>query len=70
MKVRSRDFLKQFFKLESSGGILLFIAAVLAMVVANSPLEKYYQLLLSTPVEIRVGALESPNRCYCGLMMV
>jgi len=47
-----------FLKLESAGGILLFLAAVLAMVLANSPLEFYYQQLLSIPVEVRVGALE------------
>lgn len=51
-------FLTGFFKLESAGGILLMITAVLAIIVANSPLEPYYALLLDTPVEIRVGALE------------
>ena len=34
------------------------VTAVLAIIVANSPLEPYYALLLDTPVEIRVGALE------------
>ncbi len=52
------SFITSFFKLESAGGILLFVTAVLAIIVANSPAEHYYQLLLSTPVEIRVGALE------------
>lgn len=47
-----------FFKLESAGGILLMIAAVLAMVFANTPLNAIYELFLSTPVEVRVGALE------------
>ncbi len=47
-----------FLKLESAGGILLFLSAVLAVVVANSSLAPYYQLLLSTPVEIHIGALE------------
>lgn len=51
-------FLTGFFKLESAGGILLMVTAVLAIIVANSPLEPYYALLLDTPVEIRVGALE------------
>lgn len=44
--------------MESAGGILLFISAVLALICANTPLVAYYELLLSTPVEIRVGALE------------
>ena len=47
-----------FLKLESAGGILLMAAALLAMFCANSFLAEYYELLLSTPVEVRVGALE------------
>ncbi|RVU85690.1 Na+/H+ antiporter NhaA [Leucothrix sargassi] len=49
---------RSFFKFEAAGGILLMFTAVLAMLLANSPLEKYYQLLLTTPMEIRVGSLE------------
>ncbi len=33
-------------------------AAALAMIVANSPLSTYYELLLELPVEIRVGTFE------------
>ncbi len=51
-------FLTRFFKLESAGGIILLLAAVLAVICANTPLNVYYDLLLTTPVEIRVGALE------------
>jgi NhaA family Na+:H+ antiporter len=47
-----------FLKLESSGGIMLMLAALLAMFFANSFLAQYYQLLLSTPLEIRVGSFE------------
>ena len=50
--------LQRFFKRETSGGILLFIAAVLAMICANTPLSKYYDLLVSIPVEVKFGALE------------
>lgn len=50
--------LMSFFKLESAGGILLFIAATAAIIIANTPLEPYYKLFLSTPVEIRIGSLE------------
>lgn len=42
---------------DSASGILLIIAAVLAMVLENSPLSWFYDALLSTPVEIRVGEL-------------
>lgn len=52
------SFLEKFFKLESAGGILLMIAALLAIVLANTPLKSYYDLLLGTPVEIRIGALQ------------
>lgn len=45
-------------KKESSGGILLMIAAVIAIILANSPLEHIYNLLLSTSVEIRIGNFE------------
>ena len=45
-------------KLESAGGLLLMFAAVLAIICANTPLQVYYELLLSTPVEVRVGAIE------------
>ena len=51
-------FITRFLRLESSGGLLLMIAAVIAMVLANTPLATYYDLLIDTPVEIRVGALE------------
>ena len=56
--VTSETFLAKFFKLESSSGILLIIAAVMAMIFANTPLQVYYTLLLDTPVEIRIGALQ------------
>lgn len=48
------DFLKK----ESAGGIILMFAALVAIVLANSPLASYYQLLLSTAVEVRIGPLE------------
>lgn len=47
-----------FFKMESSGGIVLMIAAAFAMVCANTPLKDIYNLLITTPVEVRVGPLE------------
>jgi len=52
-----RATIKDFLKLESAGGIALMAAAVLAMLVANSPLKPWYDLLLEVPVEVRVGAL-------------
>lgn len=51
------SFIRLFFKLESASGLVLFGFAVLAIVVANSPLAAYYQLLLGTQVEIHMGSL-------------
>ena len=43
-------------QLESAGGILLLIAAVLAMLIANSPLSGTYDVLLNTTVAVQIGA--------------
>lgn len=51
------NLLKDFFKLEAASGILLVLAAILAIIIANSPLEYLYDLLLDLPVEIRIGPL-------------
>lgn len=51
------EWLHAFIKQDSSSGILLIIAAVLALLVENSPLSWLYDALLNTPVEIRIGAL-------------
>lgn len=47
--------LKEFIKLESAAGIILVVAALLALLVANSPLSHVYDLFLSTHFEIRIG---------------
>ena len=47
--------IRDFMKLESAGGILLLIAAVAAMVVANSPLLAHYDAFLDTTVAVQVG---------------
>lgn len=52
------SFLSSFFKLEAAGGILLIFAGVLAVVLANTPLQSYYALLIDTPVEVRIGTFE------------
>ncbi len=46
-----------FFQHEAAGGIVLMAAAVLALLLANSPLAHTYEALLDTPVSVRVGAL-------------
>ena len=41
---------------ESTGGILLALAAVAALVVSNSPWRAAYQAVVQAPVELRLGA--------------
>ena len=50
--------LRHFLKLEAASGILLFLAAVLAMIVANSPLAPWYGQFIDLPVAVRIGPLE------------
>ena len=49
--------IREFIRLESASGILLLLAAVLAMIVANSPLAILYDALLQTTVAVQVGNL-------------
>lgn len=58
MIAKAETTFTRFLRLESAGGILLMLSAIIAIIAANSPLLKYYELLLSTPVEIQVGTLE------------
>jgi Na+:H+ antiporter, NhaA family len=53
-----KSTIQGFLKLESASGISLMAAAVLAMFVANSPLDVYYDRFLNIPVEVRVGGLQ------------
>ncbi len=50
--------IQRFLKQESAAGIILFGAAVVAMVLANSPLAHWYALLLDTPVAVQIGVLK------------
>lgn len=51
--------LHRFFQNEASGGIILILAAALAMLLANLGVTRdLYHAFLETPVELRVGVLE------------
>jgi NhaA family Na+:H+ antiporter len=50
--------LRDFLKLEAAAGMILVVASVAAMVVANSPLQGLYASLIDLPVEIRVGGFQ------------
>jgi NhaA family Na+:H+ antiporter len=49
--------IKDFLQKESTGGLLLVVAACIAMAIENSPLDFLYNALLETPVSVQVGAL-------------
>ena len=55
---RYPDMIREFLRMESAGGILLVLATILAMVLANSGLGPLYDAFLETPVAIQFGALE------------
>ncbi|WP_370981061.1 Na+/H+ antiporter NhaA [Agaribacterium sp. ZY112] len=53
------NIIKRYFHHQLAGPLLLFGATFAALLFANAPLlTPYYKLLLSTPVEVKVGALE------------
>jgi len=58
MNNAQESFIKRFLKLESAGGIVLMVATIFAVALANTPLRHYYNLLIDTPIEIKIGALE------------
>jgi NhaA family Na+:H+ antiporter len=44
-----------FLRLEAAGGLILMASAVLALIVANSPLAVYYAALLDVPLVVTIG---------------
>ena len=47
---------KAFLELEASGGIVLALAAIVAMIIANSPLSTWYESFIHAPVAIQIGS--------------
>ena len=54
---KNDNFLIRFLKADAAGGILLLVVTVVAIVLANTPLESYYSLLIDTPVQVSIGDL-------------
>ncbi len=52
-----KSSIHEFLKMEAAGGIVLIVAASLAIILANSPLSALYLATLEIPVSIQVGAL-------------
>jgi Na+:H+ antiporter, NhaA family len=50
-----RSFFQRFFALEAAGGIMIMVAAVLAMIAANSPLSDAYEAFLHLPITLGFG---------------
>lgn len=53
-----RSLINRFLQLESASGLLLIIAAVIALIVNNSPLSHLYMSFLDVPVAVQIGALQ------------
>ncbi len=49
--------LNKFIKLESSAGVLLVLSTILALLVSNSPLSRFYEGLLDLPLSVSIGTL-------------
>ncbi len=48
--------IQKFMRLEAAGGFLLVGALILALIAKNTSLNPYYDMLLATPVELRIGS--------------
>nr|WP_315043181.1 Na+/H+ antiporter NhaA [uncultured Moraxella sp.] len=53
-----RQKIKAFFALDMAGGIVLALSAILAMIVANSPLYSLYNHWLELPIIVQIGSLK------------
>jgi len=51
-------FIREFIKLESAGGIILFAVAIFALLLDNSPFAEIYQEFLQIPVVVQLGAFK------------
>ena len=58
------EMIKEFLQKESSGGILLIFATILALILSNTSVAPLYETFLHIPVEIRVGALHLDKSLY------
>ena len=49
--------MRDFIKVESAGGVVLLSAAILALIIANTPLSGLYAKLLDVTIGVQVGGL-------------
>ena len=50
--------IQEFIRLETSGGVVLMVAAIFAMIIANTPLSATYDLILGTYIKVGIGNFE------------
>ncbi|XHS77862.1 Na+/H+ antiporter NhaA [Burkholderiaceae bacterium UC74_6] len=55
-----RKALRQFLASESAGGVVLGIAALLALIISNSPWAAIYEAFVKLPGELRIGPVDAP----------
>lgn len=69
-----KQLVKQFFQFDAAGGIILAMAAILAMIIANTPLVSYYHAFFDAPVAFQFGPLKLAKPAYLwindGLMAI
>ena len=51
------NIIRQFLRMEAAGGIVLIIAAIIALVMANTPMQGLYHAFLDIPVTLRFADL-------------
>ncbi|HEN3601031.1 TPA: Na+/H+ antiporter NhaA [Yersinia enterocolitica] len=52
------NMIRQFLRQEAAGGLILIFAAVVALFMANSTLQGFYQSFLDVPVSVKIASLD------------
>ncbi|WP_145567572.1 Na+/H+ antiporter NhaA [Yersinia aleksiciae] len=52
------NIIRQFLRQEAAGGLILIFAAIVALLMANTPLQGIYQSFLDVPVSVKVASLD------------
>lgn len=52
------NIIRQFLRQEAAGGIILIVAAIIALIMANTPAQGIYHAFLNLPVMVKVSSLE------------
>lgn len=52
------NIIRQFLRQEAAGGIILIVAAIIALIMANTPAQGIYHAFLNLPVMVKVSSLD------------